>query len=208
MKTWKQALDSHRARLGWCGRFTEILVALDQAGAPPPDDVNAAHADWGTPDGIIRVGMTLETACHITISGNRALREKVLANTPPEIKRGEELGDVVTLWADLLRRQANPDFSGRVSTDGPARPLDSMFPLDDDETAKRLGQQMAGERDKPYHRHDVISTKKLAEDISNNIMSDGVLFDMTGDRVEERRWSVIELHVRQVLDQYRKDGRL
>lgn len=100
MKDWQKAHRAHRDRLDWCRNFQDVLLALDQAGAPAPDDIGAAHADWATVKGVFRIGMTLGNGISV-VMGPRSLLEEL---DVPKSATPETLADIVILWADALRR--------------------------------------------------------------------------------------------------------
>lgn len=115
MKTWLNARAAHRSRLNWCSAFSEVLLSLNAAEAPPPDDVGAAHADWATKHGILRVNMTLKNA--VALSGAKNVLNAVDAlKVPRQIAKPEQLADVATLWAHAIRELALPTFTERDVT--------------------------------------------------------------------------------------------
>ncbi|APU88931.1 hypothetical protein Rctr197k_125 [Virus Rctr197k] len=94
MKTWTTAIEAHRDRLSWCQNFRDVLFALEQAGAPPPDDVGAAHADWATIHGVLRISMTLKNC--VVLIGPNARR------FGPGVAEPETLNVCARAWAALL----------------------------------------------------------------------------------------------------------
>lgn len=47
-KTWNDARTEYKNRLLRCTSFGDALATLERLGAPPPDEVGAAHADWAS----------------------------------------------------------------------------------------------------------------------------------------------------------------
>lgn len=216
MKTWDQAKTIHKARLAWCARLSEALITLEQAGAPPPDDVCAAHADWaidkgrlvdgeGKPvGGILRVGMTLDNALHI--SGNRRLFD-VLGLKTTKVETGDQLADAMTLWADILRRYSGGTDARDVVTTSAMGAVNTTYPLDNDDAAERLNETLLEQRHRPYHSPGLISDEQLAKRIAKQVMHAWSSTNPRNNADLYTVWQKAEAAALAVLDEERKAGR-
>lgn len=84
--------------------------------------------------------------------------------------------------------------------------VEDMYLLHRDAEAEGAAERMVAARDRPYDSPARISDPALAKQIARDLMNSGI-WDMTGDDVMMRRWTVLEAHVLSVLEAERRAGR-
>lgn len=136
MKTWSDAFTAHKNTITWCMSFRDVLLALERAGAPAPDLIGAAHADWATTDGICRIAKSLEEGRVALAPYRQVHRDQKL----PDRASVETLAEVVPQWAAYLNRVHLTDV------DVPDEKADVTDPTDGGLTSADLLSQRA----RPY----------------------------------------------------------
>lgn len=135
MKTWPDAITTHKNTITWCMSFRDVLLALERAGAPAPDLIGAAHADWATTDGICRIAKSL--GGHVALAPYRQVHHD---QKLPARASVEALTEVVPQWAAYLNRVRLTDV------DVPDEKAEVTDPTDGGLTSADL----LGRRARPY----------------------------------------------------------
>lgn len=172
MKTWNAALVSHRQNIARCMRFRELLQLLEKHGAPPPDAVYAAHADWGVAGqtesqvgpGLLRVGLTIGEA-PVLIATHR-IKDKI--STPQRVDRAEDLESVTKAWAAELRKYARPAADDQTVVPGLLAALEELYPTTD-EAVLDVTARCLDNRSEPYHSTGAVPLRYAAEALARQL---------------------------------------
>lgn len=143
MKTWDRAQVAHGARIDWCTAFARVLELLRKFEAPAPDDVGAAHADWATPCGVIRIGRSMGGS--IVLIAPSVLGHKGAADFPTSapLENLEERDTACRAWATFLCKARGGTYpANRAPTELP--PSDHLG----EDVAARLTEARGRDYDK------------------------------------------------------------
>ncbi|APU88929.1 hypothetical protein Rctr197k_123 [Virus Rctr197k] len=98
---WPKRLQAHKDCVRRCQNFREVLLALQVVDAPPPNLIGAAHADWLTIHGTVRI-CTPDDEIHVFhVVQQREIPDPALPKLPKAT--AATLAEVSKQWAVYLR---------------------------------------------------------------------------------------------------------